>query len=139
MNDKIGPYEVKRFPKNRILVIDNMEMGASRHHMKGLFELDVTAGRNIIKSFEERTGTDISFTSWIMKCVALAILEHKHVHALRKGKKELIIFEDIDIALPVEKIVKTETLPFPLVIRKVNEKSVLDITSEIREAQAEEK
>ncbi|MHA2423776.1 MAG: 2-oxo acid dehydrogenase subunit E2 [Candidatus Thorarchaeota archaeon] len=138
MDDKIGPYEVKPFPKERTLVIDNMEMGSKTHHMKGLFELDVTDGRKVIHSFEERTGKDISFTSWIMKCIALAIKEHKHVHALRKGKKKIIIFDEIDISLPVEKKAKTDTLPLPLVIRKVDEKSVLEITSEIREAQAEE-
>jgi pyruvate/2-oxoglutarate dehydrogenase complex dihydrolipoamide acyltransferase (E2) component len=114
-----------------------MEMGAKTHHMKGLFELDVTEGRKIIHSYKERTGGDISFTSWIMKCIALAIREHKHVHALRKGKK-LIIFDEIDISLPVEKKVKTDSLPLPLVIRRVDEKSVLEITREIRDAQAEE-
>lgn len=135
MSDNIGSYEVKRFPKDRVLVIDNMEMSASRHHIKGLFELDVTEGRNIIRSFEKSSGQDISFTGWIMKCIALAICEHKHVHALRKGKKEVIIFDDIDISLPVEKKVESESFPLPLVIRKVNEKTVRDITREIREAQ----
>ncbi|TFG99245.1 dihydrolipoamide acyltransferase [Candidatus Thorarchaeota archaeon] len=138
MTDNLGKFEVKRFPKNRILVIDNMEMGARTHHMKGLFELDVTDGRIKIKSFKERTGKDISFTAWVMKCVALAVAEHKHVHALRKGKKEIVIFDEINISLPVEKKVQSESLPVPLVIRKVNEKSVLDITREIRDAQEKE-
>jgi pyruvate/2-oxoglutarate dehydrogenase complex dihydrolipoamide acyltransferase (E2) component len=137
LNDKIGPYEEKPFPKSRVLVIDNMELGKKTHHIKGLFELDVTDGRKTIYDFEEQTGQDISFTAWIMKCIGLAVKEHKHIHALRKGKK-LIIFDDIDIALPVEKRVKSEAFPLPLVIRKVDEKSVLEITREIRQAQAED-
>jgi pyruvate/2-oxoglutarate dehydrogenase complex dihydrolipoamide acyltransferase (E2) component len=72
------------------------------------------------------------------KCVAQAVTEHKHVHALRKGKKELIIFDDVDISIPVEKRHKRETTPYPSVIRKVNEKSVLDITREIRLTQGKE-
>ena len=73
-----------------------------------------------------------------MKCIALAIDEHKYIHSLRKGKKEIVIFEEIDIALPVEKRIKTEAFPLPLVVRKVNDKSVIEITNEIRAAQQKE-
>ena len=138
LGHSIGPYEVKPFPKDRNLVVDQMEMSSRRYHMKGLFELDVTEGRETIRSFKQRSNQDVSFTAWIMKCIALAIAEHKYIHALRKGKKEIVIFDEIDIALPVEKKVKTDSFPLPLVIRKVNEKSVLQITQEIREAQKAE-
>ena len=138
MDDKAGSYELVRFPRNRIILIDNMELSARKHHVKGLFELDVTKGRRIIQSHKESTGSDISFTAWIAKCVAQAVSEHKHVHALRKGKKELIVFDDVDISIPVEKRQKRETTPYPSVIRKVNEKSVMDITDEIRLAQGKE-
>jgi len=138
MDDKAGPYELVRFPRNRIILIDNMELSARKHHVKGLFELDVTEGRSIIQSHKDRTGDDISFTAWMAKCVAQAVTEHKHVHALRKGKKELIIFDDVDISIPVEKRHNRETTPYPSVNRRVNEKSVLDITDEIRLAQGKE-
>ncbi len=138
MDDSADPYEVVPFPRNRIILIDNMELSAHKHHVKGLFELDVAEGRRIIQSQKEKTGSDISFTAWIAKCVAQAVTEHKHVHALRKGKKELIIFDDVDISIPVEKRHRRETTPYPTVIRKVNEKSVLDITEEIRLAQGKE-
>jgi pyruvate/2-oxoglutarate dehydrogenase complex dihydrolipoamide acyltransferase (E2) component len=138
MDDKIGRYEVKPFPKERILVVDTLEMGKKTHHMKGLFELDVTEGRRTIQTLESNTGQDLSFTAWIMKCIALAIDEHKYMHALRKGKKEVVIFEDIDISLPIEKKVNTESFPLPLIVRKVKEKSVLEITKEIRDAQNQE-
>lgn len=135
MDEDTDNYEVKPFPKSRRLVVDMMEIATEKHHMKGLFELDVTSGRDIIHSFEERTGEDISFTAWIMKCIATAMMEHKQVRALRKGKNELVIFNDVDVSVPIEKKMESEALPFPLVIRKVNEKSVLDVTREIREAQ----
>jgi len=112
MDDSADPYEVVPFPRNRIILIDNMELSAHKHHVKGLFELDVAEGRRIIQSQKEKTG--------------------------RKGKKELIIFDDVDISIPVEKRHRRETTPYPTVIRKVNEKSVLDITEEIRLAQGKE-
>jgi pyruvate/2-oxoglutarate dehydrogenase complex dihydrolipoamide acyltransferase (E2) component len=138
MSEDIGNYETEPFPKEREIIIDMNEIGANRHHMKGLFELDVTEGRNIIHSYEQNTGQDISFTAWIMKCIATAIQEHKHVQAVRKGKKEVVIFDDVDISLPIERRLKNEAFPFPLVIRKTNHKSVREITGEIRKAQAED-
>ncbi|MFQ5831831.1 MAG: 2-oxo acid dehydrogenase subunit E2 [Candidatus Thorarchaeota archaeon] len=135
MDDKTERYEVIRFPKNHIILIDNMELSARKHHVKGLFELDVTEGRKIIRSYKEREGGEISFTAWISKCVAQAVTEHKHVHALRKGRKELIIFDDVDISIPVEKRQKRDTTPYPSIIRKTNEKTVLEMTQEIRTAQ----
>ncbi|MHA2379995.1 MAG: hypothetical protein ACXADS_12040 [Candidatus Thorarchaeota archaeon] len=63
MDDSAGSYEVMRFPRNRIILIDNMELSARKHYVKGLFELDVTQGRSIIQSYRDRTGHDISFTA----------------------------------------------------------------------------
>jgi pyruvate/2-oxoglutarate dehydrogenase complex dihydrolipoamide acyltransferase (E2) component len=73
-----------------------------------------------------------------MNCIALAIDEHKYIHALRKGRNEIVIFEEIDISVTLEKKVKNESFPLPLIVRKVKEKSILDITREIRDAQNEE-
>jgi len=33
----------------------------------------------------KRTGEQLSFTAWIMKCIGQAVSEHKEVHAIRKG------------------------------------------------------
>jgi pyruvate/2-oxoglutarate dehydrogenase complex dihydrolipoamide acyltransferase (E2) component len=54
-----------------------------------LLEIDVTAARAAIHDRKAKTGERISFTGWIVKCIAQAVSEHKHVHALRNGKKEI--------------------------------------------------
>ena len=129
-------YEKIPFPKNRELIIDVVELGLLKHHVKGFFEVDVTAARKHIKDYYEKTGNKISFTSWIVKCISQSVHENKQVHAIRKGKKDLIIFDDVDVLVTVEKNVNGERFPLPYVIRKANEKSLLDISSEIRKAQA---
>jgi len=128
-------FEERPFPKSRQIIVDLGEIGKRVHTSKMLIELDVTKGREHIRKHKERTGERISFTGWIMKCIGQAVSEHKEVHAIRKGKRNVVIFNDVDISIQIEKIVEGYLRPMPFVVRKVNEKSVHEITAEIREAQ----
>lgn len=119
-----------------------MEVGRSKHHVPILVELDVTAARSYIHNLKETTAESLSFTGWVMKCVGQAVSEHKHIHAMRKGRKKLIIFDDVDISIAVERATggshnRSETLPMPYVVRRANQKSVREIHDEIRAVQAE--
>ena len=91
-------YEVKPF--DRQIIVEFMEQGIRKHNIAGLFEVDVTAGRQFIRDYEARTKKELSFTAWITKCIAQAVTEHKHVHAIVSGKK-LIIFNDVYISVMV--------------------------------------
>jgi len=134
--DLIGKYEEKPFPKLREMVVDTVEQGLKRHHMKGLIELDVTKAREYIRKHKEKTGEELSFTGWIIKCIGQAVNEHKHVQALRKGKK-IVIFDDVDISVMVERVVDDNLFPVIFVVRKANEKSFREIHNEIRTTQVQ--
>lgn len=133
--DFIGKYIEKPFPKNREMVIDVVELGLLKHHAKGFIDIDVTLPREYIRKYEVKTGNKISFTGWIIKCIGQAVGENKQVHAFRKGKKKLIIFDDVDILVTVEKLINEEKIPLPYIVRKTNEKNVIEISNEIRAAQ----
>ena len=133
-----GNYEVINFPKDRKMVIDIMEEGIKKHYIKGLVEFDVTIGREMLKKYKLKHRKKLSFTGWILKCIGKAASEHKAVHALKKGKKKLYLFDDVDISIVVEKTVKGEKIPLPVIIRKTNEKTLEEITNEIKSAQSEE-
>jgi len=135
--DSIGKYEEKPFPKFRQVIADVGELGKKVNTVKGLIELDITRGREIIRERKEK-GEGISFTGWIMKCIGQAVSEHKEVHAIRKGRKKMIIFDDVDISVQVEREVDGQLRPTPFVVRKANDKSVREITDEIRTAQFEQ-
>lgn len=99
----------------------------------------MTVARNAIHKQKIQTGHGISFTAWIVTCLAQAVSEHPHIHALRKGKRKLILFHDVDVTVVVERAISHvttgETLPMPYIIRKANEKSLAAIHAEIRVAQ----
>jgi pyruvate/2-oxoglutarate dehydrogenase complex dihydrolipoamide acyltransferase (E2) component len=133
--DLIGKYIEKPFSKNREMIIDVIELGLLKHHVQGFIEVDVTEARRQIKKYRNETGKGISFTGWIAKCISQAVSENKEVHAIRKGKRKVIIFSDVDILITVESMLNGEKIPLPYIIRKVNEKSVMEINTEIRNAQ----
>jgi pyruvate/2-oxoglutarate dehydrogenase complex dihydrolipoamide acyltransferase (E2) component len=134
--DLIGKYEEKPFPRLREIIVDTVEQGLKRHHTKALIELDVTNGREYIREHKEKTGEALSFTGWIMKCIGQAVNEHKHVQAMRKGRK-IVIFDDVDISVMVERVVDDRVFPVVFVVRKANKKSLREIHDEIRRAQVQ--
>jgi pyruvate/2-oxoglutarate dehydrogenase complex dihydrolipoamide acyltransferase (E2) component len=117
MNEN-STFEERSFPKTRQIIIDLGEIGKKVHTSKILIELDVTEGRTLIRDHKERTGKSISFTGWIMKCVGHAVNEHKEIHAIRKGKRKTIIFNDVDISVQVERVVEGHLRPMPFVVNK---------------------
>jgi pyruvate/2-oxoglutarate dehydrogenase complex dihydrolipoamide acyltransferase (E2) component len=133
--DLIGSFEKRNFPQFRNPTIDTMIWGRQRHHVPILLEVDVTTARAAIHHHKAKTGQGISFTGWIVKCLAQAISKHKYVHALRQGKGQLVIFDDVDVTIAIERTVAGEKLPMPYIIRKANQKTVAEIHAEIRAAQ----
>jgi pyruvate/2-oxoglutarate dehydrogenase complex dihydrolipoamide acyltransferase (E2) component len=138
--DDIGSYEERRFPMFRNPTIDTLDLGKKKHHIPLLLEIDVTSARQYMQDLKASTGEGLSFTGWVMACIGKAVGEHRHMHAMRKTRKSLILFEDVDISLLVERSVgdlagSTETLPMPYVVRRANKKTVKEISDEIRKAQ----
>lgn len=136
----VGRFTELPLPPARVVGADTVRIGMSRHHIPILAEVDVTAARAAIQRRTESTGEGLSFTGWVIKCLAHAASEHKRVHALRRGKRRLVVFDDVDVNIVVyrrlEGTAPAEYLPMPYVIRRANEKTVDAIHREIRAAQA---
>ncbi|MBN2229217.1 MAG: 2-oxo acid dehydrogenase subunit E2 [Candidatus Thorarchaeota archaeon] len=117
------------------LPIELLNNLAPKHRIYGLIEVDVTKARIFISEVEKRTGEKMSFTAWVIRCIGQAVSEHIEVQALRKGKKKLIIFNDVDVGMIVEKQTKVGKIPTQYCVRRANEKSFRQIHDEIRHAQ----
>ena len=129
----VGKYEKKIFSKSRRNISLLLEEGSNKHIIHAMAEIDVTKAREIIHKSKE----DISFTGWIIKCFAKVMTEQKEFNSLMHGKRKIIIFQDVDVAIPVERETNEEKRPMAYIIRKANEKSIMEITNEIRSVQKE--
>ena len=136
-----GSFEVVPFPPERNATLDVLRWARKRTPVAAMLEVDVTAARRAIRVLRERTGEGLSFTAWVLSCVARAAGEHPRVHALRRGTRRLVVFRDVDVSVLVERPVggsgaARETVPMPYVVRRANEKSPRAVHDELRRAQS---
>ncbi len=130
--EKVYFKEIIRRSTWPIELLNNL---APKNRIYGLVEMDVTEARKFILENEAKSGEKLSFTAWVIKCIAKAISEHSEIQAFKKGKKKLIVFDDVDVGMIIERQVKSERFPTQYVVRKANEKSFRQIHNEIRRAQ----
>jgi pyruvate/2-oxoglutarate dehydrogenase complex dihydrolipoamide acyltransferase (E2) component len=135
MSSTVGKYQVVPFPKERRGVVDLGFVAKFVHPMRGLVEIDVTEARRLIHEHEERTGEKISFTAFIVGCVAKAVAADRSVHAYRNWRGRLVIFDDVDVATLIERKRNGKLFPLSYVVRAADKKSVYDIHREIRAVQ----
>jgi len=128
-----GPYQIVTFPKSRLATLDVGRYVAGRHTMYGLLEVDVTSARQRLRALRQQ-GCDVSFTAWIIKCIGDCVARNPAAHAIRLHRRKLVLFGDVDIAIPVEKEVDGKAVPLPLLIKATNRKSMRDIDKEIKDA-----
>jgi len=137
---RVGPNQVVPFRPERNATLDTLRWAKKRLAIPMLLEVDVTAARQAIRAHRSRTGHGLSFTAWVVHCVARAAAEHPRVHALRRGRRQLVLFDEVDLAVVIERAVDGEaggeTVPMPYVVRRANEKTPGEIHDEIRAAQA---
>ena len=126
-------YETLPFPTDRQLVVDAGFLGTGRHIFYGLVEIDVT---EIRQSMQQRkaSGEDLSFTAVIAAGLGRAIAEYPRVQAYRDWRGRLVIFRDVDVVVMIEP--QAGRAAFPYIIRGAQDKSVAEISAEIRSVQA---
>jgi len=129
----MADFKTEYFPKSRIATHDICTIGIKKHYITALIEVDVSGSIDKINQKKE-AGRNISFTSWLIKVVGTSIKHHERVAAFLKGKRRVIIFPDINISMVVEKELNGHKIPIPLLIEKVNERSIASIYHQITEA-----
>jgi pyruvate/2-oxoglutarate dehydrogenase complex dihydrolipoamide acyltransferase (E2) component len=137
MNDIIGSHHVVDLAPGRRIWVNTLDLSWPAHAMYGLLEVDVTAARKLIAAHKERTGETLSFAGFLTFCLARAVDEDKTIQAYRKGDKQLVLFDDVNVGLMVERKVGEKRALMGHVIRAANRKTYREIHDEIRKVQSE--
>jgi pyruvate/2-oxoglutarate dehydrogenase complex dihydrolipoamide acyltransferase (E2) component len=120
----------------RRLVMDAGWMARRRHMIHGLVEVDVTLPRQILRDLKASSGETISFTAFVLACLGQAVEQDKRVHAILNWRRQLIVFDDVDVMITVEIDAGGEKFPLIHTMRAVNRRSVRSMHDEIRTIQA---
>lgn len=129
-------YEIE-YPSSRQLTFDVGRVGREKHHVKALLEVDVTEARQRIRT-ERPGGRKVSFTAWLIKVIADCVALHPPVGGLnRPGSNKVIVFNEVDLSIVIEKELNGSRVPLPYVIRQADRKTVFQIFDEIQAAQSQ--
>jgi 2-oxoacid dehydrogenases acyltransferase (catalytic domain) len=136
MKPQRADYQVIPYPKYRRWMVAAYRWAARHQHViHGLFEVDVTRPRGILRKHQAQTGESLSFTAFLIACLAKAVAEHKAVQAFRQVGKRLVVFDDVDVYVVIEHDLAAQKYIMPTIIRAANRKPVCELHHEIRLAQ----
>lgn len=133
----IDNFKIQKFPHTRIATIDVCEVGKRKHHITAFIELDVTKSRKKIKEYNKGKANKISFTAWLISVISFTVKKYETSASYLKGKNKLVIFDDVNVSIVIEKDLNGQKIPVPLVIEKANKISIETITSQIARAKNE--
>jgi pyruvate/2-oxoglutarate dehydrogenase complex dihydrolipoamide acyltransferase (E2) component len=137
VDSRTGPYRVVDLTPSRRAWLNTLDLPGPKHCMYGLLEVDVTVARQRIAEHKARTGETLSFTGFLTLCLARAVDEDKAVQAYLKGRKQVMLFDDVDVSLMVERKIGEKRALTGYVLKGANHKTFREIHQEIRSAQSE--
>ncbi len=136
MNKTTASYHVVDMPAERRGMAAFLDLKSDRHVMYALLEVDVTAARQFIEQIKAATGEQLSFTGYLIYCLALAVDADKSVQAYRKGNHKLVLYDDVDVGCMVEMKRGEQRVVRGYVVRNASHKTYAEIHQEIRQVQS---
>ncbi|MDX2078262.1 MAG: 2-oxo acid dehydrogenase subunit E2 [bacterium] len=126
-------FQIHPFPTSRKSVVDGGYLANKRHIIHGLLEVDVTSAKAFIRDYKAKTGETLSFTAYLVNCLAQAVKSHPQVQAYRGWRGHLVIFDAVDVVTLIE--AEKNAVAIPHIIRNADQKSFYAIHEEIRTIQ----
>ncbi len=126
-------FESRPLTFNRQMLRASVSVTREKNTIHGITEVDITEPRKLIREYFELTGEKLSFTAYIVACLARVMKNFPEFNSFIKGKR-LILMKDLTINVLVERNIGGEKMPEPVGIQKTQEKTYYQISEEIREA-----
>lgn len=126
-------YDIYAFPAERRTIVAGGRYGTRRSIIHALIEVDVTRARELLRASTEG-GRSLSFTAYVVACLARAVESNPMVQAYRDWRGRLVVFRDVDVVTMIE--AKEGTVAVPHIVRAANRKTVAAISDEVRAIQA---
>jgi pyruvate/2-oxoglutarate dehydrogenase complex dihydrolipoamide acyltransferase (E2) component len=133
---KTDSFQITTFTKFRQVVVDFLHHAKKKHTVWGLFEVDITEANERLKQYKALNEIPVTLTAWITYCIAQAVGEYKIMQAYRQGKNNLIIFDDVDISMIIEKEIHGQAISTSYILRSADKKSLMEINAEIVDAKS---
>jgi pyruvate/2-oxoglutarate dehydrogenase complex dihydrolipoamide acyltransferase (E2) component len=102
MHNTTTSYQIIEMPRERRGMAAYLDLKTDRNVMYALLEVDVTDVRRFIDEVKTRTKEQLSFTGYLIYCLARAVESDKSVQSYRKGKRKLVLYDNVDVGFMIE-------------------------------------
>lgn len=110
---------------------DFLDLAKGRNYVQAMSEIDVTALYEKFKERKKRGIKNNSLSVYTLWCYGQALMKHPEIQSL-KAKNKLVIFEDVDVALMMEKeLPDGKKQPFPYIFRSVQKRTFDELSAEL--------
>ncbi len=131
-------FEVKPFHPLRRATIGVLQAASRKHMIHALVEVDISKPRDLIRQYRTQAGQSLSFTGYLIHCLAQTVDINRHMQAYRDWRNRLILFDEVDVSTTIERNIDGQKQVVPHIVRAANRKPLIDVHNEIREAQSHE-
>lgn len=126
-----------RLSLNRRMAAASAAVCRERDTIHTVTEVDVSIPRRLIREHADRTGERLSFTAYIVACLARAIRENPEFNTLI-SRGRLVTLSDVTIGVLVERTIAGGRVPEPLAIQAADSMTVSELTVRLTDAQKAE-
>src|SRR4051812_9710940 len=130
MKHELADYQVIQYPRYMRFAAAAYQSVRHKPMIHGLLEVDVTEARAMLRQYKARTGESLSFSAFLCVCLGKAVDEHKAVQAFRLSGNRLILFDDVDIAIRIEREMAGQKYVVPYILRAANRKTLRELHDE---------
>lgn len=128
--------ELRDWPVYRNNVVDFLNYSRKRHHISGMWEVDITHTQQRIQEVQRQARVAISFNAYLIYLLSRAVMEHPEIQAVRVPfRRSIAVFDGVDVGTAVEfRVPGRNSIALPYTVREADRKSLAEICVEMRDA-----
>ena len=127
-------YRTVNVPKMRRMIWDIMDEARRKDTIHISFDLELAGIQTQMEKYSAHCGIRVTLTTYIAKVLADSVAAEPEMQAYLNSKRQLVVFEDVDLSVMTERKIDGTRLPVPFVIRAANRKGLVEIDAAMKEA-----
>jgi pyruvate/2-oxoglutarate dehydrogenase complex dihydrolipoamide acyltransferase (E2) component len=127
----MNKFHLKPWLQYRNNITDFLNLRPDRNMAQANFEVDISKMSAIIAERNVRVHSTLSHLAYLLWCYAQAVKQHPEMQWM-KHKKQLFVFDDVDISMIFEKSTSdNHKVPAPYIFRAAQNKSYDELLKEL--------
>lgn len=127
-------YRTIDVPRMRHMIWDVMDEARRKDMIHISFDVELAGIHAQMEKYSVESGIQVSLTTYIAKVLADSVAAEPEMQAYLNSKRQLVVFDDVDLSVMIERKIEGMRLPAPFVIRAANKKGLVEIDAAMREA-----